>query len=149
MPDLTSRKSLAMLLILGAVQAHAYRDSDLGYSTVAGLGATSSIALAACGGADQFGPIVTLLGVASLIGGVVTTSDVSKNGMGHWHKLMVQLKTDHDTYLVGGEMTPFLQGLYRELKIQKSALAPEGTIDEERLTEAIDRVLAVTEARVP
>ena len=143
------RNTLAMLLALGTVQANAYRDSDVLFSSIAVLGGSLTITLVASGGTDQFAPIASMLGAVALIGGAATTSDISKNGMGHWHKLMVQAKMDHDTYLAGGEMTPFLQALYREIAVRKSVLAPEGKVDEERLTEAIDRMMAMTEGSAP
>jgi len=141
-----------MLLTLGAMQANAGKDSD-GYlllCTMAGLGGTSSIALVASGGTDSYGPLVSLLGAAGLVGAAATTSDASMDpGRGIYHKLMVQVKTDHDTHLAGGEMTPFLQGLYREIRLKNPALAPDGTIDEKRLTDAMDRVQAMTEGAAP
>jgi len=140
-----------MLLALGAVQAKASYPPDWPYSTTAGLGGTSCIGLGASGAAGQLGPLSITLGGMALAGGALATSNVTNNWeWGHWvNKLMVQVKTDHDTWLVGGEMTPFLQALYREIEVRKSMLAPEGKIDEERLTEAIDRMMAMTEGSAP
>jgi len=149
----------AMLLILGVVQAKAFTFQDafqedhLLFSATISLGVGIPLALKTSVGADQFSFMTVPLIAAATMGGVITTT--AKGGSASpqssqinwsWHKLMIQVKTDHDTWLVGGEMTPFLQALYREIAVRKSVLAPEGKVDEERLTEAIDRMMAMTES---
>lgn len=66
------------------------------------------------------------------------------------HKeLVLQVKADHDTYLAGGEMTPFLQSVYREVRLRSHELQLKdgpcvaGEIDELKMTEAIDRMVAM------
>ena len=43
-------------------------------------------------------------------------------------------------YLAGGAMTPFLQAVYREVRLSRGGLAREGVVDEDRLTRALDRL---------
>lgn len=62
------------------------------------------------------------------------------------HKELVnQLKVDHDIFLAGGELTPFLQGIYREIRLQQCALVVDGVIDEERISQAIERLVLLAD----
>lgn len=65
---------------------------------------------------------------------------------------MVQLKVDHETYLAGGERTPLLEEVYRGLLLGTKAYSVRDprtgreSMDEQKLTEAIDRLVATVEA---
>ena len=83
---------------------------------------------------------------ALVIGGGVTITATT----GRYHKeLVTLLKVDHDTYLAGGEITPFLQGVYREVRTRSHELQLKdgpcvgGEIDELKMTEAIDKLVAL------
>lgn len=71
-------------------------------------------------------------------------SDLSK-------ELVVQLKVDHDTYLAGGGRTPFLEEVCRGLLLRTKAYSVEDprtgreSIDEQKLTSAIDQLVEMAE----
>lgn len=68
-------------------------------------------------------------------------------------RLVHRTKVDHDIYLAGGEMTPFLQSVYREVRLRSQELQLKdgpcvgSEIDEARMTEAIDRLAALAVAQ--
>jgi len=151
----SNRTLIALFLVISASKAQAGYGGELAAPLLA-VGATClvgsttlGVALSANGGAIQLlnndravFPIVAsaLLGVC--VAGTVTTAALQK-------ELMNQLKVDHDTYLAGGEMTPILQNLYREVRSRSQELQLKDgpcvgdEIDEGKMTQAIDKLVAL------
>jgi len=146
------KKWIALLVALPLSQAFGYQSGFeflgpllLG-STVTGVAASMTgggLLLANTGRAAM--PIVAsaLLGVG--VAGTFTFANLHK-------ELMNQLKVDHDTYLAGGEMTPILQNLYKEVRSRSQELQLKdgpcvgGEIDELKMALAIDKLVALAGA---
>jgi len=93
--------------------------------------------------------------VTTCLLGVSLTGTLTWGSIGKHKELAILVKVDHDTYLAGGEMTPFLQGVYREVRSRSQELQLKdgpcvgGEIDEGKMTQAIDKLVAMTETHVP
>lgn len=143
------RKIVLAVISLGLAQARAdyegYAVVYLGLLTGAGLLAGTSI-----GGvvtiAQGASPTVTIL-VGFLVaitglGFTGLTSDLKKE----W---VEQLRIDRETYLAGGEMTPYLQETYRQILQRSDAYSRidpatgQMQIDEDKMGAAIDRLEAM------
>ncbi len=141
--------SAAILLLMSQARA----DEGFGALILAGAaGAGTSVVFSGLGiGSSASGAptavlvVVGILAGLSSLAGLGLTSSIKK-------ELVVQLKIDHDTYLAGGERTPFLQEVYRGLLLQTKeysrleATTGKDVIDEEKLTMAIDKLVAMVEA---
>jgi len=137
---------IALLLLVPLERAQAGYGSAEAVMFLGGM-ATSGVATTTAGGVfTTFGSAPGAIGVAAalLIGGGVTVTATT----GRYHKeLATLLKVDHDTYLAGGDMTPFLQGVYRETRVRTHAFDLGNGIDEAKMTEAIDRMVAMAGPR--
>jgi len=136
-----SGKFMALLacLLLPVAQAQAGYGAEAAVPFLLGAGLTSLVG-------PGVGVTVLVNGGPSAVG---VTLIMAGGGTSTWlwvgiHKELVhQLKVDHDTYLAGGEMTPFLQGVYREIRARTQGFDAEGGgIDEDRVTQAIERLVA-------
>jgi len=149
------KKWIALLVALPLSQASAYQ-SGLEFLGPLFIGFTvTGVAASMTGGglllANTDRAALPIAASVLLVGGVASTVTVAKV-----HKELVnQLKVDHDTYVAGGEMTPILQDLYREVRSRSQELQLKdgpcvgGEIDELKMTEAIDKLLAMTESNAP
>lgn len=126
-----------------------FRESMIGISLIAGssallsgVGTTASVSAGST-------TLMAVAGIVAVLSGVSATSYMSSLSKA----LVMQLKIDHDTYLAGGERTPFLEEVYRGVLSESKAcsrLDPATgmeSINEEKMTEAIDKLVAMAEAQ--
>lgn len=144
------RKACAGLMLCCSLTQAYYSGNGLGGALAGGIAlvgtslgvTTGGIYTAATGGSTASLIIVGVLMSVSGLAGTGITSSTKK-------ELVVQLKIDHDTYLAGGEATPFLREVYRELQLQTKEYSLQGgdpehpAIDEQKLTATIDRLAAL------
>ena len=150
----SKRALIALLLVLPASKAQAGYGSHAAVAYLGGMATIALTATSAGGVLTTFGGSPGAVGVSAsmlLAGGVFGTVTI-----GSIHReLALQLKLDHDTWLTGGEMTPFLQGVYREIRTRSHEFdledgEPAGNrIDDRKMTQAIDRLVAMTEGSAP
>ncbi|MEN9354870.1 MAG: hypothetical protein RL318_2195 [Fibrobacterota bacterium] len=132
----------------------------------AGYGGELAVPLIAAGGTCVFGLTTGGLMLSTnsekpspetmiLVGSTLAIALLGATTESFNKELIQVLKTDHDTWLAGGEMTPFLQNVYREVQARsrdfdlKDGKAAGNRIDERKMTEAIDRLVARTESNTP
>jgi len=146
-------KWTALLVALAVTRASAGYGAEaypfaLAYISGIGVGATAIAVTLTGGGAflannDQGAFVIA---VWALLG--VSVTGLFAAGSNH-KELAHQLKVDHDIYTAGGEMTPFLQGVYQEVRTRSQELQLKdgpcvgGEIDELKMTEAIDKLVAL------
>jgi len=143
------------MLLLSSIGARSYGGTMTDGLLAIGFGATVLGATSAFGlvkfenevgqeDARMF-ELMALLGTTA-ISATVNESSTKK-------ELLNQIKVDHDIYLAGGEMTPFLQRIYRDVQRHSHDLdlkdgdATGNRIDELKMTEAIDRMVAMAEGK--
>jgi len=153
-----SRKAAVVLALLPCLGAksfawdHAINSSDEGTFWMIGFGVTVGGISSALGvyqlEKETGEPISDMLLVGTVLGFSVTTPLVQISRKSTKTKALVfHLKVDHDLYLAGGEMTPFLQGVYREIRARTHGFDAEGGgIDEAKMAGAVDGLVAWAEA---
>ncbi len=155
------RSSLKMILVVllmafTNVRADSSGNEGFGMIIVGGMGIIGTTI--GCAGLGTYSAIESSgAGVAIVVGVLAAMSGVTGSRVTSLMRkeLVVQLKVDHETYLAGGEKTPYLQEIYREIRIKAkfySRIDPETgveSIDEEKMTAAIDRMVELSEQAQP
>lgn len=147
-------KIVLAMLLMGFTNVRADSSGNAGYGMIV-LGIMGVIGTTI--GCAGFGTYTVIegagTGVTIVVGVLVAMSGVTGSRMTSLLKkeVVMQLKVDHETYLAGGEKTPFLQEVYRQVQIATksySQIDPATgmeSIDEEKITAAIDRMVEISE----
>lgn len=145
---------MSLILCLASVRADTSGTGEAYLVKVLALGAgaaTSTVGVTVtlvATGTIPFETFLTGLLVVAGAGSLTTTSQMIAN-----QDAVVQLKVDHETYLAGGAMTPMLSEVYRQVQhvtnvytlVDPNTGTP--SIDEQKMTEAIDRLARQCQAQ--
>lgn len=118
---------------------------------VGGGATTSAVGVTVTLVANGTIPVETFLTGLLVVAGTAVLSATSQTIANQ--DAVIQLKVDHETYLAGGAMTPMLQEVYRQVQLETNVYtipdsAPGApSIDERKMTEAIDRLVAQCRVR--
>lgn len=151
---------LAVSLCISQVRADSSGNEGYGMLLLAGMGVLGITS------ATMYGGTYTILNSGSLAVQVVVSVLVAITSVGLTafscsikigcpiHKDWVtQLKADHETYLAGGEKTPYLKEVYRQLQLETDAytridpITGKAGIDEVKLSLAIDQMVALASSQ--
>ena len=134
-------RCMALALCLANLPVLANDDGGMGLGPVIG-----AAGLATLGGGMTTSALVVSdadMGVISAVLAVGAAVTTSAGATILRKELVNQVKIDHETYLAGGEMSPFLRAIYSDVCSSMSHLLTAGTLDEEKMTRAIDRLVAL------